>query len=318
MMQHTRLTRRMILPLIALTFAICLPSCELPTSETADAPSTSQINPPDAGTPVGAMIHRIDMPLDVSLDDCWALVDEQTVPVLMHGMWEVNGLRVGILHAEQASDFADVLPDILGESQAKLFSSHYPTAVRSTPRVIEPVTIDITAPPRRPTLYRAQDGRLQLLARIGRSDTGQAFLELTPHHYKQKADLIPRSPLEKQLDGHVFTTLSLMLPIKPDTAIVVGLYRPWPEIEDAPEAGDETAESTETLETNSNETPTDPTPEETDTGQPTEPIDPPTPQPPAIPDHLGRSLMTGTRAGHPNQILMVISLIEEEPAGNAN
>ena len=65
----------------------------------------------------------------------------------------------------------------------------------------EHVPIDLTDPPKSTQIFKARSGRLQLLAKITRDDTGQAYLELTPHHYKPKADLVPRSPLEKQLDG---------------------------------------------------------------------------------------------------------------------
>jgi hypothetical protein len=321
MMHHTHTACRLLLAIFAVTLSACLPSCELIPPEPAppsDTPAPVQPNGPGLPNPnaqVGAMIHRIDMPLDISLDASWAEVDELAVPVLMHGMWQANGLRIGVLHAEQAQAFANALPVIHGESTATLISSHYPTAIRSAPRLIDAVTIDLTAPPRSPTLYRARGGRLQLLARIGRSDTGQAFLELIPHHYKAKADLIPRSPLEKQLDGRVFQTLSAMLPVSPDTAIIVGLHRPWPVEEEAIESTGDTDESvdaeTTPVQAPSNEAEA---PEADDQTQPPAPVAPDKPQPPAIPNHMGRSLMAGTRAGHSTQILLVITLIEDNPA----
>lgn len=326
MTRHAPTARRWLTALAVTAVSVCLASCEMPadTSQAkpeiaiktqavegeADASSPAL---PNADTPVGVLIHRLDMPLNFSLDASWAAVDEKAVPMLMHGMWQTNGLRIGILHAEQAQAFAQALPPILGESRAKLYTAHYPTAVRSTPRLIDPVTVDLTAPPRSPTIYRARDGRLQLLARIGRDGTGQAWLELTPHHYKPKADLIPRSPLEKALDGRRFDTLSAMLPLSPDTAVVVGLHRPWPEAEEAMDPGDEAAPGSEnaTENTASQEQPT----------TPAEPADQPSdinnqkpPSPPAIANHLGRSLMAGERAGKPTQMLLVISIIEEPPA----
>lgn len=313
-MRYQTHTGRLLLSLIAVTLSVGLASCEMPPQtqappEVAIAPQPDDADPsksPAPNTTIGALIHRIDMPLGVSLDASWAQIDEQAVPMLMHGMWQANGLRVGILHADQAVAFAKTLPPIQGESRAKLFSSHYPTSVRSTPRLIGPITVDLTAPPRKPTFYRARDGRLQLLVRIGRSETGQAFVELTPHHYKQKPDLIPRSPLEKQLDGRVFHTLSVLLPVSPETAIVVGLNRPWPVLTDEPvneeEPADSDAADTARDTTDANDNP------EIDT--------PAIPKPPAIPEHLGRSLMTGMRAGQPTQIMLVISMIEEETAGD--
>ena len=308
--------------LLLVMASLLLPGCEMPPPEGSTPPQSYQpdqtITPPDDSEVVlGALIHRIDMPLDVSLDECWAQVDEQAVPVLMHGMWQVNGLRIGILHAQDAVKFAEALPTINGESRAKLFSSHYPTAVRSTPRLREPVNVDLTVPPRSPTLYRARDGKLQLLVRIGRSENGQVFVEVTPHHYKPKPDLIPRNPLEKQLDGRVFRELSALLPVSEDTAIVIGLYRPWPE----PPTETVEEETTEILE------PQTPDDSDTSTEVVTEDIEVTTeastekavePTAPPIPDGLGRSLMTGTRAGQPIQIMMVISMLEESTASPGN
>ncbi len=317
MTRHAPTARRWRAALAVTAMSAWLASCEMPTDTPQARPQIAIKAQPaegDAGTPdpaannsrthVGVLIHRLDMPLDISLDESWAAVDEKAVPMLMHGMWKANGLRIGVLHAEQAQAFAQALPLILGESRAKLFTAHYPTAVRSTPRLIDPVTIDLTAPPRSPTIYRARDGRLQLLARIGRDESGQAWLELTPHHYKPKADLVPRSPLEKQLDGKVFDTLSVMLPLSPDTAIVVGLYRPWPQPQETDAADEATPQGAES------------------DGQPTPPADQrseisdqqSSSSPPAIPDHLGRSLMAGERAGKRTQMLLVISIIQEAPA----
>lgn len=327
MIRHATTARRWLSALAVIALPVWLASCDMtPQAGTSghkpdigikslpasgdDATAEAQTS---TDTPVGALIHRVDMPLNVSLEASWAAVDEQVVPTLMHGMWQANGLRIGILHADQAQAFAQALPPILGESRAKLYTAHYPTAIRSTPRVINPVVIDLTAPPRSPTTYRAHDGRLQLLARIGRDESGQAWVELTPHHYKPKADLIPRSPLEKALDGRVFDTLSAMLPLSSDTAIVVGLYRPWTESEQATE---ELLEQTDT--TSPPETPPG---AESEAEPPTAPeSNPPadvTEQAPPLPNHLGRSLMAGERAGKPTQMLLVISIIEEAPSSDA-
>jgi hypothetical protein len=317
MMSRTESARRWLAALAVLTLSLWLPSCEMLPADTAQGKAGITTEPgdtnaadaatpsPTADTPVGALIHRIDMPLDVSLDAAWAAVDEQAAPVLMHGMWQANGLRIGVLHAADAQAFAEALPVIHGESRAKLFTSYYPTAIRSTPRLIEPVAIDLTEPPRSPTTYRARDGRLQLLARIGRDESGQVWLELTPHHYKPKTDLVPRSPLEKALDGRVFNNLSAMLPVTPDTAIVVGLYRPWPEPDETEAEDEDAAEQAqeEVTETETTEPRTDQTPATSDQ-----------PSLPPIPDHLGKSLMTAVRAGKKIQIMMIISMIEDEPS----
>lgn len=312
MRRSPRPARRLSAVILTAVVAVCLAGCETapprtvrtaPPTVSLGATGTPEPRPPAPNMAVGALIHRIDMPLDVSLDACWAEVDEQALPQLMHGLWDVNGLRIGVLHADRAGAFAEALPTIHGESRAKLYTSYYPTAVRATPRLMESVPVDLTVPPRSPTVYRAKDGRLQLLVRIGRSETGLTFVEVTPHHYKAKAELVPRSPLEKQLDGRVFRELSALLPIEPDTAIVIGLNRPWPQTPDTPP--DEDTAEVEPVDASADT----PAPEARDAK----------PTAPPLPNHLGRALMTGMRAGRETQIMLVISMIEEtaSPADEA-
>jgi len=294
---------------------------EQPPSIEIAEPRPEQASNPDAV--LGAMVHRIDMPLDARLEESWAYVDEQMAPLLTNGLWRVNGMRIGILHAENATAFAQSLPRIHGESRAKLYTSHYPTSVRSTPRLQNSVPVDVTVPPRSPTVYRARGGRLQLLVRIGRSDTGLVFVEATPHHFKPRVDLVPRSPLEKQLDGRVFRELAALLPITRDSAIVIGLDRPWPEAApEPPSSSTPTAQppaqttdgGTETGDqADASETAGEPQPPETEPGA----VEAGPAPAPAIPNGLGRSLMTTTRAGRPTQLLLIISMIEEDPSGDA-
>jgi len=298
---------------IGLSCAV-LASCEMPANNTL--PTLSDIRPSgqtdqasesadgDAhvNQPVIALIHRIDLDLNEPLEEMWLTVDEEALRLPMRGKWMINGLRIGVLHQEQSQAFSDALPRIQGESRAKLIGSDYPSTIRTTPRLLSTITIDLTDPPRSPTQFQAIGGRLQLLAQVGRDEAGNAYLQLTPHHYKPKSTLLPRSPLEKEMDGQTFKALSLRVPLPRDRAVIVGLYRPWPVEEENPAqpADAEVAEQAA------------PGPAE---GTTDEQVDPQTqqakPKPPVIPKHLGRALMTGTRAGHATQMLLVISALDE-------
>ncbi len=317
----------------AITSAIVLMSCEMPPP-TEPLPTLLDIRPsptdggedgsaddqPNANKRVIALIHRIDVPLDVPTDALWDLVDEQAVPLRTLGMWRTNGIRIGFLHAEHAPDFVAALPSVLGESRAKLLGSPYPSTIRTTPRLRRPVEVDLTDPPRSPQVIQARGGRLQLLAKIGRDENGTAFLELTPHHYKPKgATLLPRSPLEKELDGQVYESLMARLPLPPDRAVVVCLYRPWPvAIEDEPtepSTPEETPLADQT--TGSDLQPGTQTPQAdasntSDDGGSSKPAQTDR-KPPPIPNHLGKALLAGTRAGTPVQILLIISTTQEPP-----
>jgi len=322
-MNQTHKCRLMFGAFAALMLLLSLNACEVPPTSTKldidptakpAADETLVIEQPTADTPVGALIHRIDLPLAVSLEPCWTTVNESSVPMLKRGMWQINGLRIGVLHADNAPAFAQSLPDIHGESRAKLIGSPHPSPVRSTPRLIQPVMVDLTDPPKSPQVIKLRGGKLQLLAKISRDESGQAYLELTPHHYKPKAELIPRSPLEKQLDGRVFDTLTARLALTADTAIVVGLYRPWLKPVDLRIPLDQT-------ETQAAQEPTKTTEDAGDASEVLDEIDPEQvsseasentePQQPEIPNHLGKALMAGRRAGHDTQVIMVISLLDD-------
>jgi hypothetical protein len=307
MTHRTDISRRMSARLCTLWIAalcLALASCEMPQDKTL--PTLSDIRPSDqtdqpadsaeAGRVI-VMIYRIDLPLDERLERMWQEVDEGAIPFPMRGKWMINGLRIGVLHAQQSQAFSDALPGMLGESRAKLVSSDYPSTIRTTPRLRSTVGIDLTDPPRSPTEYRAIGGRLQLLAQTGRDEQGQAYLQLTPHHYKHKATLLPRSPLEKEMDGRTFETLSVRIPLPMDRAVIVGLYRPWPVKDEAPTDLDPSVQ----------DKPASSRPDKSDTPD----QKPAEASPPAIPDHLGKALMTGTRAGKPTQMLLVISALDE-------
>lgn len=315
-MEHAHRIRLSLNVLTALVLSVCLSACEMPPpgqsqgvldiDPAKDTQVEGEADPTDADAPVGALIHRIDLPLEASLEPCWAAANESAVPMLKRGMWQINGLRIGVLDAENAPLFAEGLPQILGQSRAKLIGSPHPSPIRSTPRLIQPVAVDLTDPPKSPKVLRIKGGKLQLLAKITRDDTGQPYLELTPHHYKPRADLIPRNPLEKQLDGHVFTELTARLPLTRNTAVIVGLYRPWlepvdlratqdPSETEAPEAESETLDKDQTDEPEQDaDSPEDASPEQ-----------------PEIPNHLGKALMAGRRAGQDTQVIMVISVIDD-------
>ncbi len=329
-----RTTRRAWAAITALAWLSCLVSCEIPPTETmprlSDLRSPTQPGEanepaPTADTPVIALIHRIDLPLQVSLDPLWETVDEQALPLRMHGMWQANGLRIGVLSSQRAQAFADALPPIQGESRAKLLGSPYYSAIRSAPRLREPIIIDLTDPPMSPRVVRAQGGRLQLLAKIGRDNHGQPYLELTPHHYKPKTTLLPRSPLEKQLDGQVYDTLTAHITLPHDRAVIVGLYRPWPQAEETEDSSSDTAEGVDDA-VDSEQIPDDNADAKNESIDPAVSSDQPpaitdqqsSPKPPTIPDHLGKALMAGTRAGKPMQIILVISIIEDQRPTTGN
>ena len=96
---------------------------------------------------------------------------------------------------ENAEAFAKALPPVYGESQAKLFSSHYPTAARSTPRLLEPVLVDLTVPAKVPP-PNTKPSTVACNCSSESADPKRAspLSNLHPTTTNRKTDLIPRSP----------------------------------------------------------------------------------------------------------------------------
>ena len=295
---------------------------------------------------VYAVIRRADVPLDESTDDAWSIVNEQVVPPVTRGTWRGNGLRVGLLKRDQLDKYSQAMPQPVGFSRTLINKSAYLVPIVETPKLRSDVRfrVDLTRPPR-PRLVETVKGgegsKLRLLARIETGEDGQHTLVLTPqHHIPSPLDLIPRDPLEKEMDGRVYEELSLRVTLGQDQIAVVGLHWPWPMGEVIEE--DDPAEATEpnrvSLQTSTSILAADPSdpaappahlrandvdgPEDEDDsdGTPAEPgsdaVESPAPRyeriAPPLPTTLGSTLLTGTRIRQPVRTVLLITIEEPE------
>jgi hypothetical protein len=293
---------------------------------------------------VYAVIRRADVPLDESTDDAWSIVNEQVVPPVTRGTWRGNGLRIGLLKRDQLDKYSKAMPQPVGFSRQLINKSVHPVPIVQTPKLRGDLRfqIDLTQPPRPrlvETIKGGEGSTLRLLARIETGEDGQHTLVLTPqHHIPSPLGLIPRDPLEKEMDGRVYDPLSLRVTLGKDQIAVVGLHWPWPmgEVieEDAPTEPSEpnrvsmqtstailaadpsdpaappahlrSVDDDEDEHGTSKEAPSDPGLKDV---QPTKPryerIAPP------LPTSFGSTLLTGTRIRQPVRTVLLITI--EEP-----
>lgn len=315
----------------ALLLAACSsspPPAELPSLATipSDAEAAARrIIPPTTSPAQGvASFQSIDLSLHESPDAAWALVDETAIPALTRGVWNANGLRIGLLPRAKVDAFVRRLPPAQGISRAQLLGSELPSPILQTPRLTGYATIDLTIPPMAVNEIEITGGRLQLLGRLTRDRHGTLVLDLLPHHHVPKVTLQPRSPLEKQLDGHIFDQLTLRVEIPPTQMLVVGLYRPWPTSTDAPPSP-ETPVQGEPLAPQAAEGPMPASPAPSDEApaesglradesgrvlipESPESVAPAAGQPPALPNHLGRAFFTTTRLRRELQTIMLVTI----------
>ncbi|MFK7790266.1 MAG: hypothetical protein AB8C95_12335 [Phycisphaeraceae bacterium] len=183
---------------------------------------------------VYAVIRRADVPLDESSDEAWSIINEQIVPPVTRGTWRGNGMRIGLLQRDQLDRYSAVMPKPVAFSRLMINRSVYPVPIVETPRLRGDLRfqMDLTQPPRPRNVENVQGGdssTLRLLAKIETEADGRHTLVLTPmHHIPSPLNLIPRDPLQKELDGRIFEELSLRVTLGKDQIAVVGLHWPWP------------------------------------------------------------------------------------------
>lgn len=263
------------------------------------------------------MIRRVDLPLDEPTDDAWALVNEGVVSPLLCGAWNGNGLRIGVLNRDQLDAYAQAMPEPLSFGESVINKSDYfiPILESSRLRRGQQFDVDLTRPPKPRATYTVSSEKsstLRLLAKIEKDQEGQHYLVLTPHHYiPSRFDLVPRSPLAKELDGRVLEELRAKVLLTNNQVAVVGLHYPWPE-RWRRQAQDETeseqpsgASSTEGAELPSTLGAPD---IETDTEKQT--------RQPAIQTSFGSTLMTGMRIRQRAQAVLLISIVVPEEDGD--
>ena len=294
---------------------------------------------------VYAVIRRADVPLDESTDDAWSIVNEQVVPPVTRGTWRGNGLRIGLLNRDQLDKYSEVMPQPVAFSRQLINKSTYYVPIVETPKLRSDLRfpVDLTRPPRPRLIESIQggnDSKLRLLARIETGPEGQHTLVLTPqHHIPSPLDLIPRDPLEKEMDGRVYEELSLRVTLGKDQIAVVGLHWPWPmgEVIEEDERNEPSEPNRVSLQTSTPILAADPSDPaappahlrpvdddtvETDPGngtpgeQDTDDAQPPKPRyeriAPPLKTTLGSTLLTGTRIRQPVRTVLLITIEEPE------
>ncbi|XAM00363.1 hypothetical protein OT109_03035 [Phycisphaeraceae bacterium D3-23] len=193
-------------------------------------PSPNDVERPSR---IHAIVQRIDVPLDQSTDNAWAVTDELAFPAITRSIWHANGLRLGLLGEEDVEAFAQHMPEVLELFETQVYTSSHPVAVMRTPRLRDSVRIpvDLTLPPAPPhneTILGGDDGKLQLLARL-EVEYGKTYVVLTPHHAQPNPGrLQPTDLLERELEGRMYDELAIRVELTDDRLLIVGLYWPWP------------------------------------------------------------------------------------------
>lgn len=343
--RRARLATRalMLVPALALAIVGCASAAN---DELSDLPTLdevrSDVTPPAAPQAeqdqqraqrprVEIALEQIELPLDIPLSELWEYIDEDALDEPMRRAWNANGLRVGVVRAEQREPFAETLPEdlVLGVRRHRVSSRSERVALRGGPRLTEPVTVHGAPGAGAGQAYEAERGRLRLLGRAQIDRQGGRHIELVPQHHRRRHAVQPRHPREAELDGEIFESLAAVLTFSGHELLVVGLHDVWAE-RDADSSADQASDRDEDADESPSASDSETDPEVEPEPEPERRFElrrseadadaPPTlaelrrqwqqthGERPELPDHFGRSVLTRERAEHRIQVLMILSV----------
>ncbi|MEX0885576.1 MAG: hypothetical protein WD009_03970 [Phycisphaeraceae bacterium] len=233
--------------------------------------------------------RQLDLPLAGSVAEAWALVDDTAMSQQPRAAWRGNGVRVGVLDPARLEAFLDRLPRAVATHESRVTDAGYPVELRRSPRLAGAAAVKL---PGVEQPERVRGGAMRLLAQVRAHGPGSVSLALVPHHQDHRPTLLPRDPLERELDGRVFEELAARVDLQAGQWLVVGLHHDFPLDADA-DADDTEGEA-----------------EAPASREQAEELAA------ALPDHLGRALLTARRAGHPVQVMLVIAVEPVVVAGD--
>ncbi|MEM8783370.1 MAG: hypothetical protein AAGE65_11020 [Planctomycetota bacterium] len=288
----------------------------------------------DASTaPEGALavafVTLVDLPLDVSLEPAWSVVDEDVFPAITSGVWRSNGLRIGLLPKRRLTEFLHALPANWGNRRQRIWGGDEPAVlVRSRP-IRAAFFADLTVPPFAPQRETFQGHTTALLMKLRPLPGGFTRVTITPQHHRPRQTIRMRTAQEKLLDGRVFEELSVTVAVPEEgheaRYLVLGLARDPRTLpvdqRDLPRPGETDEprfETPEPAEDGGSEVAADGGLDvvlQSEGGLP----DPPDPEPEnfgevvdrrvePLPLNLGRALMTTGMRGGEAQVLMILEI----------
>ena len=249
-----------------------------------------------AGPRTYALIRQIELTLDQSLAEAWALVDEAAFPPHTRNLWHANGLRCGLIANQKLSELVTAIPGDKKITELQLTPSSHLIPILQSPHLAKPFDAITSIDQDPPATLHISRGRLQILARLLEPQFGQVIIDLVPHNYIPHTTLLPRNPLAKELDGILLEDLAVRLEISSDISIIIGLDR---QLEESYEVESQTASSESHGETAATSEQSVPTNADIEARAITNE---------SLPDHMGNYLFASMKYGKPVQVLLIISV----------
>jgi hypothetical protein len=284
MPMRTQLLTRLPFLLLTLWLACCRSGPDLGTeplpklSELRPAGAELPAAPPGSEAPiVAAHLLRLEFPPDADLERAWAIARDVGAAPPSAALWPDNGMRVAVVGMDQLKRVFDTLPPPQVRDDSRIVAQDQVVPLPVGWVVTRPLTLRLILAPGVATPAHCDRGRFQFLAHFGAAGPGAA-IALTPHLYLPHASLLPRSPIDAQLDGDRFDALTLRAYLMPQQALMIGVATEAASPATQPAVAPSAA---------------------------TQPAAPPRV---LVPDHLGTALLTGSRQDRPRQVLMFLAV----------
>ncbi|MEM7625293.1 MAG: hypothetical protein AAF333_06665 [Planctomycetota bacterium] len=181
-----------------------------------------------AREPVNWRSRRIVVRLEHPVEELWELTDETILPDVSRAVWNGNGMRVGLLSANQADEFSEALGRVMEVRDTDIRNFDEPHLLRRSRPLRAEFFADLTVPPLPENKEYFTRGRLQLLMSSRPRGDGSALLTLLPQHHVPEVSFVPRTAAEKLLDGRIYDELGIELNIGTSEALLIGFYQPAP------------------------------------------------------------------------------------------
>ena len=168
------------------------------------------------------------MPIDADLSGAWAKTSAEGLDLMTVDLWRHNGLHIGVVDIDQVGDFEAAVGPMIEHGRSVIVGAGHPTAALIGPRYRRPTQFELIGGNGRAETVSLGRGRMQMLAQFSQSVDDRVQMTLVPHHHMRKRSLVPRSPLEAAVDGHLFEAHKMVVTLVPGRAVIIGLYHAPP------------------------------------------------------------------------------------------
>lgn len=218
---------------VCLPMAACAPSRSelerlgLPSLKDIHLQLASTVaNGPNKSRLMRVVVHRVDLPLDASIEQAWELVYDDHLQPTMIDMWQTNGMGIAVLEKSKKEIFIRALGKSVGRGQRIVMARDTTVDLRESPPLKQLLVINLMVSAEPVQVLTGRGSTWHLIARVQQdAKNHRSLVELVPYHHRVHHTIKPRTPQEKDLDGRYFDELALAVPLESNQLLAISLHR---------------------------------------------------------------------------------------------